>query len=174
MRRLAELFAASEPTLACAHGIDPGDAYALATRFDRHWGYRGGEALFWTEAVCAREAHDRYLPFAPLHPFEHRGFLQVDATYRSAPLSLVATSVGEDRATMLRDLRFTRSMLRAVAGAVVAFLANAAKAPTGFADLGFYTLERDDHNLIVVRPSQATPAPQTAGSHAASASIARI
>lgn len=174
MRRLAELLAEADPVIACAHGIDAGDAYAIATRFDRQWGYRGGEALFWNSSLSARSVHDSYMPTAALRPFDRRGLLRVDATYESAPLTLVATSLRDDRATRLRDLRFTRSVLRSIRGNAIAFVANAARSRIGFADLAFETLDCDDYNLIVVRPSHATPPPQTAGSQEASASIARI
>lgn len=174
MRRLAEVFALHDPDVACVHGIDAGDALALATRFDRQWGYRGGEALYWNASVRARSVHDRYMPAAPMRPFERRGLLQVDATCRGQALTLVATSFGEDRATRIRDLRFARSALRSISTDAIAFVANAVSSRIGFEDLGFRVLGRDDHNLIVVRPSHATPPPQTAGSHDASASIARI
>ena len=163
-----------DPDVACVHGIDAGDALALATRFDRQWAYRGGEALYWNATVRARSVHDRYMPAVPLRPFERRGLLQVDATYRGEALTLVATSLGDDRSTRIRDLRFARSVLRSTATGAIAFVANAAPSRIAFGDLGFRVLDRDDHNLIVVRPSQATPPPQTAGSHEASASIARI
>ncbi len=174
MRGLAELFAEANPTIACAHGIDAGDALALATRFDRQWGYRGGEALFWSADVHAHVVHDRTMAVAPLRPFDRRGLLLVNATYRGASLTLVAASLGEDRAARIRDLRFARTVLREIAGNAIAFVGRGAQSRIGFGDLGFAAFAHDDYNLIVVRPSHETPPPHTAGSQDASASIARI
>lgn len=174
MRDLAQLFDAQDPLVACLHGVDAGDAYALATRFDRAWGYRGGEALLWNAEIRAHVVHDRYMPPSPLRPFERRGLLAVDASYRNEPLTLLATSLGDDRSAKIRDLRFARAMLRAINGVAIAFLANASQARIGFSDLGFCVLQRDLHNLIVVRPSHAMPPPHTAGSHEAVANIERI
>ena len=109
-----------------------------------------------------------------MRPFDRRGLLQLDATWNGVALTVVATSFARDRASRVRDVRFARTVLRSVSGIAIAFVANAAESRIGFSDLGFVELARDDHNLIVVRPSQATPPPQTAGSHDASASMARI
>jgi hypothetical protein len=174
LRTLAETFARRDPMIACVHGIDAGDALALATRFEREWAYRGREALFWRGVIRAQAVHDRYLPLDPGRPFERRGLLQVEATHEGLSLALVATTFGDDRAARIRDLRFARSVLRSIEGAAVAFLGNGAKAEAGLRDLGFTEVARDTYNLIVVRPSQATPPPHTAGSQDASASIERI
>ncbi len=174
MRRLAELFALEDPAIACAHRIDSGDALALATRFDRDWGYCSGVALFWTRAIRAQGVHDHYPPALPFRPFDRRGVLHVNGIYEDESFSIVATTIGDERNARVRDTRFLRSILRRVPGATIAFIGNELSLATDFADLNFSTLSRSDHNLIVVRPSQATPAPHTAGSQEASASIVRI
>ena len=162
MRRLAESFAAADPSVACVHGIDAGDAFALATRFDREWAYGSGNALFWTRAIHAHAIHDR------------RDVLHVEAAAGGTPLALFGAMLGSDRSARIRSLRLTRSLLRRANGTTIAFVGNAAPSPIGFGDLGFDVAAGDDYNLIVVRPSHATPPPQTAGSQAASASIVRI
>jgi len=174
MRRLAELFAAEDPAVACAHRIDSGDALALATRFDRDWGYCSGVALFWERTIRAQGVHDHYPPALPLRPFDRRGVLHVNAVYEDEPLAIVATTIGEERNARVRDTRFLRSILRRLPAAAIVFIGNAVALPADFSDLNFVTRSRSDHNLIVVRPSQATPPPQTAGSQEASASIVRI
>ncbi len=174
MRRLAESYAGVEPAVACAHKIEAGDAFALATRFDCDWAYRSGTALFWRREIRATSVHERFPPSAPLRPFDRRAVLHVEAELDGKPLDFVAATLGEERASCLRDLRFLRKMLRVTYGCTIAFVGNAATVPIGFADLRFETRAQGDYNLIVVRPSQATPPPQTAGSHEASASIERI
>ena len=174
MRRLAELFAAEDPSIACVHQVDSGDAFAFATRFDRDWGYSGGMAVFWVKAIRALGVHDHYAPTLPLRPFDRRAVLHVNAVFEDEPLSILATTLGDERGSRVRDMRFMRSVLRRVPGAAIAFIGNAASSPAAFVDLNFSTLSRGDHNLIVVRPSHATPPPQTAGSQAASANIVRI
>lgn len=173
-RWLAETLARHDAGIACAHGIDAGDALALATRCDRKWAYRGGEAIFWQGALHVRAIHHRDLPFAVRRPFARRGMLHVEGRYDDGPLEIFATSLAADRGTRIRDLRFLRRVVRAAGGTAVLFVGNGASARGRFADLGFGEAASDDYNVIVVRPSQAIPAPQTAGSHAASASIERI
>ncbi len=174
MRRLAESFAQAGPAVACAHKIEAGDAFALATRFDCDWAYRSGTALFWRRDIRATHVHERFPPPAPLRPFDRRAVLHVEAEVNGKPLEFVGATLGEERASCLRDLRFLRSILRERKGRTIAFVGNAAMAPIGFSDLRFETRAQGDYNLIVVRPSHATPPPQTAGSHDASASIVRI
>ena len=91
------------------HGIDEGDALALATRFDCGYAYRGRQALFWNAHFSAREVLDRYLPGAPLRPFDRRGLLQVDGIYEGGQLALIATQFAIERAMTLREARFARS-----------------------------------------------------------------
>jgi hypothetical protein len=174
MRMLAELFAADQPAIVCAHQIDSGDALAFATRFDRDWGYCTGIALFWERTIRAQGVHDHYAPPLPLRPFDRRGVLHINAIFEDEPLSILATTLGDDRAARVRDMRFMRSVLRRVPGAAIAFIGNGASTFESFADLKYSVVSRGDYNLIVVRPSHATPPPQTAGSHDASASIVRI
>ncbi|MGA8841754.1 MAG: hypothetical protein WB491_14795, partial [Candidatus Aquilonibacter sp.] len=75
MRLVAETVASRNAEVFCVHGIDEGDALALATRFDCGYAYRGRQALFWKVRFAAREVLDRYLPGAPLRPFDRRGLL---------------------------------------------------------------------------------------------------
>ncbi len=110
-RRIAERIAASDASIVCVHGIDAGDAYALATQFALGWAYRGGEALLWRAAFAAHEVHDRYLPLASARPFERRGLLEVRGEWNGAPLTLLAARFSPDR-SHLREWRFARAIVR--------------------------------------------------------------
>ena len=111
-RAVAEFIARVDPEICAVAGIDAGDAFALATRFDRQWGYRGAQALFWQTPFRAREVHDRYLRSAALRPFDRRGLLLVDGEYGGHPLSIIATQFGIARDAYVREARFTRHQLR--------------------------------------------------------------
>lgn len=125
------------PDLWCVHGIDAGDAFAMATRFNCDWAYRGAQALFWKPAFRPHEVHDRYLPAPLLRPFERRGFLEVDGELGGEPAALFATELSPDRAHV-REIRFVRTALRRTTGAVVLFIARFDEGAHayGFADLG--------------------------------------
>lgn len=143
-RAFAEQIARERPSFFAVHGIDAGDALALATRFDCGWAYRGRQALFWTRAYHAREVHDRYLPAAPLRPFDRRGLLEVRGEFEMNCLTLVAAKLAADR-TSIRELRFVRTTLRTIDGAALLFLAGHDEhARVGFADLGFAFLRGID------------------------------
>jgi hypothetical protein len=189
-RSLASFVAENTPDIFSVHGIDAGDALALATRFDLGWGYRGSQALFWKPVFHANAVHDLYLPAQPLRPFERRGLLRSDGMVDRAPLTLFASQFSDDR-TQIREMRFARSAVRACDGAAFIFTANR-KVATEFTDLGFapatatnYSRELvdivargwsmevrqtgsyrkgGDYIVIVARPSQGMPPPQTAGS----------
>lgn len=137
LRSLTAFLAEIDADIFCIHEIDAGDALALATRFDRAWGYRGGQALFWNARVSAHTVHDRYLPLTPLRPFDRRGLLEVDAETHGARLTLVATQFANDRAVRVRELRYARSNLRAQGGAALLFVAQP-DPRIGFADLGLH------------------------------------
>jgi hypothetical protein len=123
--------------LFCLHGIDAGDAYAMATRFDCEWAYRGGQALFWQTWFRAHEVHDRYLPAPPGRPFERRGLLEVDGEAGGETLTLIATQLSNDRARV-REMRFIRTSVRRIGGDVLLFIAgfDGAAQRYGFADVG--------------------------------------
>ncbi|HEY5350411.1 MAG TPA: hypothetical protein VIJ64_11775, partial [Candidatus Lustribacter sp.] len=142
MRSVAEAIAACDPDVVCVHGIDPGDALALATRFARGYAYRGSQALLWKPAFAAREVHDRYLPGVPLRPFDRRGILQVDGAIEHRRCALVATQFSHERDAYVRELRFARRVVRSIDGAVAAFVAGMTPAvrAIGFADLGIREL----------------------------------
>ncbi|MGA7569978.1 MAG: hypothetical protein WCA80_04140, partial [Candidatus Aquilonibacter sp.] len=111
MRLVAETVASRNAEVFCVHGIDEGDALALATRFDCGYAYRGRQALFWKVRFAAREVLDRYLPGAPLRPFDRRGLLQVDGVLAGGRLALIATQFATERAVRVREARFTRAIL---------------------------------------------------------------
>ncbi len=122
------------------HGIDAGDALALATRFACGWAYRGRQALFWRDGFTAHELHDRYLPVTPLRPFDRRGFLEVRGNYCGEPLALIAVQFAKDR-SRVRELRFVRTRLRAITGRALLFVAGYHQSGrVGFSDLGFLRL----------------------------------
>jgi hypothetical protein len=184
------LVAEQQLDMFSVHGIEAGDALALATRFDLGWGYRGAQALFWKPVFHANAVHDLYLPAQPMRPFERRGLLQIDGTCESVPLTLFASQFADDR-TQIREMRFARNAVRACDGAACIFTANR-KVVTEFTDLGFagptdasYSREIVDivargwsmkmrkagsyrkggnYIVIVASPSQGMPPPHTAGS----------
>jgi hypothetical protein len=135
MRSLAALFAAADPGIAALSEIDAGDALAMATRFDREWAYRGGQALLWKRNVTAHAVHDLYLPMSALRPFDRRGLLRLDAEAEGVPLHVFATQFAADRAA-IRDLRFARAAVRGVDGNVLLFIAEPGPSRIGFAGTG--------------------------------------
>jgi hypothetical protein len=141
LRIAAERINRETPDLFCLHGIDAGDALAMATRFDCEWAYRGGQALLWRKTYRAHEVHDLYLPAPPLRPFEWRGLLEVDGECGSTTLTLIATQLSNDRARV-REIRLVRTVARRRRGAAVLFIAGfeAAAHPYGFADLGLHAV----------------------------------
>ncbi len=150
MRSVAEAIAARDPDVVCVHGIDPGDALALATRFARGYAYRGSQALLWKPAFVASEVHDRYLPGIALRPFDRRGILQVDGAVGHRHCSLVATQFSHERDAYIREVRFARRVVRSIDGAVAVFVAGMTPAvrAIGFADLGIRDLTFEDGVLI--------------------------
>ena len=153
VRAAAAAIAASDPGFICLHGVAAGDALALATRFARGYAYRGAQAILWTPAFTAREVHDRYLPAAPLRPFDRRGILQVDGGLHGERLSLVATQFSPEREGAIRELRFARRVMRGIEDALVAFVAGMSPATRriGFADLGLEKLAQDRDALVCAR-----------------------
>ena len=150
-RRFAERIAAEQPEFFAIHGIDAGDALALATRFDCGWAYRGRQALFWRDAFSVHEVYDRYLPIAPLRPFDRRGLLEVRGDYAGQPLVLIAVEFAKDR-TRIRELRFVRRELRRITGRALLFVAgHFESARIGFRDLGFLRLRGSEGCAIYAR-----------------------
>jgi hypothetical protein len=141
MRSLASFLAESDPDIMALGEIDAGDALALATRFDRQWAYRGGQALLWNNRVAAHEVHDLYLPVAPL-AFERRGLLRIDGECEGTPLALFATQFGADRGK-LREMRFARTHARAAPGLAMIFV-TAPLGRIGFSDLGYESMDEHD------------------------------
>ena len=139
-RRFAERIAAEQPAFFAIHGIDAGDALALATRFDCGWAYRGGQALFWRGGFTPHDVHDRYLPLTPLRPFDRRGLLDVRGEYAGKPLALIVAQFAKDR-SRVRELRFMRAELRKLSGRALLFVAGQEDGERiGFQDLGFFRL----------------------------------
>jgi hypothetical protein len=153
MRAVAEAIDAGDADIICVHGIDSGDALALATRFARHYAYRGAQALFWNERYSASEVQDRYLPTLPLRPFDRRGLLQVSGTSNGSALSIVATQFSREREGYVRELRFARNVLRRIHGGVILFAGgmNARALRVGFDDLQLRTAVRSFDVLTSAR-----------------------
>ncbi len=122
MRSLAAYLSEHVPDLLAIHGVDEGDALALATRFEYGWGYRGSEALFWSSAYRARAIHDRYLPAPLLRPFERRGLLCIEGECAGANLALSAVRFSQDRARA-HEVRFVREQLCRMDGDALFFAA---------------------------------------------------
>ena len=140
---LARYVNAIDPDVLALSEVDAGNALALATRFDRQWAYRGGQAVLWNRRFDAEKVHDLYLPAVPLQRFERRGLLRVDGRCDGSELSIFATRFAPDRASV-RDLRFTRSVIRAVASARIMLFVTTppAAGSAAFRDLDLHA-ERD-------------------------------
>ena len=151
MRLVAEAVASRDPQIFCVHGIDEGDALALATRFDCGYAYRGRQALFWNVRFAAREVLDRYLPGAPLRPFDRRGLLQVDGILAGGRLALIATQFATERAIRVRETRFARTTLRTIDGAALLFATGVASAAIRFHDLRFETIASEAGTFVAAR-----------------------
>lgn len=135
MLSLAALVDKADPDVMALSEIDAGDALATATRFDREWAYRGGQALLWKRRAIAHAVHDLYLPASALRPFDRRGLLRVDVDIDDAELHVFATQFAGDRSA-IRDLRFARCAVRGVAGSVVLFISDLAPSRIDFTDIG--------------------------------------
>jgi hypothetical protein len=151
MRAVAETVAARATEIFCVHGIDEGDALALATRFDCGYAYRGRQALFWKAHFAAREVLDRYLPGAPLRPFDRRGLLQVDGAFSGQQLALIATQFAAEHAVRVREVRFARTVLRSISGAALLFVTGVASGTISFRDLRFETIASEAGTLVAAR-----------------------
>lgn len=144
--------------------IDAGDALATATRFDREWAYRGGQALLWKRRIHVERVHESYLPAFPARPFDRRGLLRVDGRVDSIALSLFATQFALDR-HRVRDLRFTRAALRSAEETAALFVGEPGVGKVGFKDLGFATVfgSENGRELLIgarggaLRMTQALP-----------------
>jgi hypothetical protein len=133
------------------HGIDPGGALAIATRFDLHWAYRGTQALFWGTRYQAFSVHERYLPAPPLR-VERRGFLEIDGAYDGRPLALIATQFSTERALRVRELRFARADLRRIGISALVFAAGMnGTERIAFSDLGFSCVAGAEDRAIYAR-----------------------
>lgn len=148
---MREAIALRDPAIFCVHGVTEGDALILATRFDRGYAYRGGEAIFWNASFAPREVIDRYLPVSRLRPFERRGLLHVNGTIDGSPVALIATEFSEERSSRVRELRFVRTELRGMRGAALLFVSGLPPRSAGFADLGFKKLAGERSRAIYSR-----------------------
>ncbi len=144
MRVVAQAIDAKTPAIFAVHGIEEGDALALATRFARDYVYRGRQALFWNATFTAREVLDRY-----------RGLLRVDGTFAGGRLALVAARFASDRAQRVHELRRARSVLRGTKSPVLLFVSGVVEGEVGFADLGFATLTSGGGAMIAAREAGA-------------------
>jgi hypothetical protein len=155
MRVVAESIVSRGTAIFCVHGIEEGDALALATRFDCGYAYRGRQALFWNAHYAAREVLDRYLPNSPLRPFDRRGLLQVEGSLDGAGLALIATQFTAERAVRVREVRFARTVLRATGRTALLFVTGVASGAISFADLGFATIASAQGTLVAARDVRA-------------------
>jgi hypothetical protein len=145
MRALAQCVSDSDPDVLALSEVDSGDALAMATRFDRQWAYRGGQAVLWNRRFAAAKVHELFLPAAPLQPFERRGLLRVDGICNAGDVSLFAARFAPDRACV-RDLRYARSAIRAARTArIVLFVTDPpAAGSAAFRDLGLQAVSAGD------------------------------
>jgi hypothetical protein len=143
MRALATRIATLEPDVLALCQVDDGNALAIATRFDREWAYRGGQALLWGRRFEADRVYDLYLPASPGRPFDRRALLRVDGRADGTPLTLFATQFSNGR-DAVRELRFVRAGVRAVRDRALLFVSEPVPARAGFGDLGFETFHEGD------------------------------
>jgi hypothetical protein len=139
----------------CIHAIDEGDALALATRFDRAWAYRGGQALLWGAAFGASRVRAQYLPGPALRPFDRRGLLDVEGTFNDMPLHLIATQFSSERAAYIRELRFARRVIRAADGPALLFVDAVPPGAAALREPGFDVVARHRHTLVAARVVRA-------------------
>ncbi|HUA09269.1 MAG TPA: hypothetical protein VMA98_08350 [Candidatus Acidoferrales bacterium] len=151
IRALSEAIAMRAPAIFCIHDVGEGDALVLATRFDRGYAYRGGQALFWDASFAASEVLDRYLPATPLRPFIRRGLLQVNGMFNGRYVALIATEFDAERAARVREVRFARTVLRSIDGDAILFVKGLAPKGTGFRDLGFSKIAGEEQRAIYRR-----------------------
>jgi hypothetical protein len=164
MRSLAAFSADVNADVLAVCEIDAGDAFALATRFAREWAYRGGQALFWTNAFVAHAVHDVYLPFVAARPFDRRGLLRIDGAIGGAPVSLFATQFARERSAAIPELRFARAQIRSVPAPALVF----ARLGSARADLahGYEEVAREQRDALrvyargMVTSNAATHAPR--------------
>ena len=154
MRSLAAFIAEHDPDIFAVHAIDAGDALIVATRFDREWGYRGGQALFWKPPYAANAVRDRYLPSTGLLPFDRRGLLEVDGELDGTACTLYALEFSRARATQLAELRFARETVGRGGNALL-FVARPHER-FGFGDRGFDFAAGDARLQCFVRGFSAT------------------
>ena len=110
MRALTEQTIVWNPDLLAVSEIDDGDALALATKTNRQWSYRGGQALLWRSDFTPIAVHEAYLsPVLP--PLPWRGVLRIDLRAGETTLSMLCTRFAPDRRA-IRDQRFVRTLLR--------------------------------------------------------------
>lgn len=110
MRALTEQTALSNPDLLAVSEIDDGDALALATKTNRQWSYRGGQALLWRSEFAPVAVHEAYLS-PGLPPLPWRGVLRVDLRAGETEVSVLCARFAPDR-RRIRDVRFVRTLLR--------------------------------------------------------------
>jgi len=142
MRFIAQIVAARQPAYFSVHGIDDGDALALATRTAFDYAYRGRQALYWGPAFTARKVHDA-----------HRELLHVNGIvlFAGVQLALLAAQFSQDRAARVRELRFVRNALRKIKRAALLFAAGVVSGEVGFGDLGFAVCGYGPGALIAAR-----------------------
>jgi hypothetical protein len=140
MRTAAQEIDARAPAMFSVHGIEEGDALALATRFACDYAYRGRVAIFWNATFAAREILDR-----------HRGLLRVSGTFAGGRLALVARRFSTQRTSRVRELRQVRTILRATKSPALLFVTGVVEGEIGFADLGFGAVADGDGALIAAR-----------------------
>jgi len=128
------------PAIFSVHGIEEGDALALATRFACEYAYRGRLAIFWNATFAAREIVDR-----------NRGLLRVNGTFAGGRLALVARRFSSARASRVRELRQVRTELRTTKSAALLFVTGVVEGETGFADLGFAVLANGGDVVVAAR-----------------------
>jgi hypothetical protein len=138
MRSLASFVDEAQPHVMGICEIESGDALAVATRFALQWAYRGHQAIFWKAPFGVRAVHDLYLPVQGARIFDRRGLLILDAELSGQACTLAATQLSSDRASYVRELRFTRGHLRGGDPALV--FADVPAPARRFSDLGFAQL----------------------------------
>ncbi len=122
MRSLAQFFARIDPEILALCEIDAGNALSLATRFVRHYAYRGGQALFLKSSIAITAVRDEHVPLWPSRPFDRRGVVCVKARHGNGNISILTAKIAREREQRAAEIRHLRNVVRALETPAVLFI----------------------------------------------------
>ncbi len=122
MRSLAQFLAGTDPDIFALCEIDAGDALAVATRFERQYACRGGQALFLKGGVEITAARDQQVPLWPSRPFDRRAVVWAQARYGEHRVSILTAKIAGGREQRAAEIRHVRKVVRSLAKPAVLFI----------------------------------------------------